>query len=456
MRTATMACVLAIVCLIGGSLRGETFQDGETVVFLGDSITHGGPYHGMISAYYLTRFPNRTVRFVNAGISGDTAGGALGRLDEDVLSKSPSTVVVMMGMNDVGRGNYVAKPTTKQQEAQTRSLNGHRANMDKLLGQIQAETDARFMLMTPSPFDQTCVNDRDNNQPGCNDALGKCGEIAREIAPKYGAEIVDLHGPMTAFNLQRQKSDPSYTLIGSDRVHPGLPGHLMMAWLFLKSQEAPPLVSALTFDVDAGRVTKAVNAKVSEIQRQGDGWSFTVLEKALPYPVDEEAREMLDVIPLEKTLNQEVLQIQGLPSGSHVLLIDGTPVASHTAADWANGVNLAFNPAAPQVKQAKKVAELNETRRQTEVRLRGYASVRWFLRHRKIDPDDLAAVKTYSETKMNKSGYYEGKVPTYLKEWEQHHEVVAQVAAQEKEALLARIPVPHKYEIRPAPGGTGS
>ena len=69
--------------------------------------------------------------------------------------------------------------------------------------------------------------------------------------------------------------------------------------------------------------------------------------------------------------------------------------------------------------------------------------------HRRIDPDDLAAVKEYAETKMSKTGYYEGHVPTYLAEWERRGEVVAQVAALEKEALRARIPVPHEYEIQP-------
>ena len=141
--------------------------------------------------------------------------------------------------------------------------------------------------------------------------------------------------------------------------------------------------------------------------------------------------------------------VTGLAKGPHILWIDGAAVASHTAAEWAAGVNLAFNPAAPQVKQAAKVAEINEKRRRTEVRLRGYACVRWFLRHRRVDPDDLAAVKTYAETKMAKTGYYEGQVPTYLKEWERRDEVVAQVAALENEALGARIPVPHEYEIRP-------
>ena len=229
----SFSVVLVIVLLLGGSVQADLFKDGETVCFLGDSITHGRQYHSIIYAYYLTRFPDRTIRFVNAGISGDSAGGALGRLEEDVLSKSPSTVVVMLGMNDVGRANYVANPTEKQRVAQVASLNRYRANMDKLLGRLSNETSAGLVLMTPSPFDQTCVNRRDNNQPGCNDGLGKCAEIVRQLASKYQAKVIDLHGPMTAFNLQQQKSDPTYTLIGPDRVHPGLPGNLMMAWLFL-------------------------------------------------------------------------------------------------------------------------------------------------------------------------------------------------------------------------------
>ena len=440
---------LILVLLLSVTVRAELFQDGETVCFLGDSITHGRQFHSMIYAYYLTRFPDRTIHFVNAGIAGDSAGGALGRLEEDVISKSPTTVVVMLGMNDVGRGNYVANPTEKQLASQQAAIDRYQANMDKVLERLSKETSARFILLTPSPFDQTGVNDRNNNQPGCNDGLGKCAELVRQLAEKYHAEVIDLHGPMTAFNLQQQKSDPAYTIIGPDRVHPGQPGNLMMAWLFLKSQAAPELVSNVVFDAGAGRVVEAANATVSDVRREGEGWKFSVLEKALPYPVDREARELLDLVPLEEQLNRETLQVKGLPQGRYALLIDGERVACHTAGEWADGVNLAFNELTPQVKQAAEVAEINEKRRRAEVRLRGYACVRWFLRHRRVDPDDLPAVKAFAETKMSKTGYYEGQVPTYLKEWEKRDEVIAQVKELEEEALRARTPVSHNYEIRP-------
>ncbi|QNN23720.1 SGNH/GDSL hydrolase family protein [Planctomycetales bacterium ZRK34] len=441
---------LLIALLLAAPARAELFNDGETVVFLGDSITHGRQYHSMVYAYYLTRFPAREIHFVNAGVAGDSAGGAYGRLEEDVISKSPTTIVVMLGMNDVGRGNYVANPTEKQLEYQAGALDRYQKNMDKLLARLSKDTSARFILLTPSPFDQTAVNDRDNNQPGCNDGLGQCAAMVRNLAAKYNAQVIDLHGPMTALNLKLQKDDPAYTLIGSDRVHPGAPGNLMMAWLFLKAQGAPAMVSNITFDADAGKVTDADNAAVTDVKKHDAGWTFTVLEKALPYPVDGNARPMLENIPLEKTLNQQIITIKGLADGSHELLIDDEPVAVHTAAEWAAGVNLAFNEKTPQYKQAQEVAKLNESRRHTEVKLRDYAAVRWFLRHRRVDPDDMAAVKAYHVSLGGKTGYFENKVPTYLTEWPQRQPVIEKVSALEHEAMQRRTPRSHVYTLRPA------
>ena len=148
-RLTSALLAIAFLLLLGGDLRAELFKDGETVCFLGDSITHGRQYHSMVYAYYLTRFPGRTIHFVNAGVAGDSAGGAMSRLEEDVTSKSPSTIVVMLGMNDVGRSNYVANPSEKQLSSQQAALDRYQTNMDKLLDRLSKETSARFVLLTP-------------------------------------------------------------------------------------------------------------------------------------------------------------------------------------------------------------------------------------------------------------------------------------------------------------------
>ena len=67
-------------------------RDGDTVVFLGDSITAARQYGKVIEDYTLLRFPNRKVKFVNAGKGGETARGSLDRLDASVFGRGATLV----------------------------------------------------------------------------------------------------------------------------------------------------------------------------------------------------------------------------------------------------------------------------------------------------------------------------------------------------------------------------
>ncbi len=80
--------------------RRQAFLDNQDqhnggIVFLGDSITQGW------SDNFRDDFADANVSVANRGISGDTTRGMLLRLKEDVLSLSPSTVVMLMGTNDL-------------------------------------------------------------------------------------------------------------------------------------------------------------------------------------------------------------------------------------------------------------------------------------------------------------------------------------------------------------------
>ena len=81
------------------------------VVFLGDSLTAGygleadQAFPSLVADQLRAR--GRSVRIVNAGVSGDTTTGALERLDW-LLNQKPDVLVVGLGANDAFRGKSVA------------------------------------------------------------------------------------------------------------------------------------------------------------------------------------------------------------------------------------------------------------------------------------------------------------------------------------------------------------
>jgi len=427
----------------------ETFADGETVCFLGDSITAGGYVQTLVSDYYLTRFPDRSVKFVNAGRSGDTANGSLNRLQEDVIDKSPTSVAIMFGMNDVSRGSYVSTPDEAQIARQQSALSRYEEKMGELITRIRNEAgDPKLIFQTPSPFDETVQLDRDNNQPGCNEGLANCAQIVRALAKANNAAVIDYHNPMTALNLQQQKADPTWTIVGPDRVHPGNPGRLMMAWLFLKAQGAPSLVSNTVIDAAANQITATENVEVTSLKTSAQGLSFSSLEGALPFPISGVAPEFLTLLPIERELNQQRLTVTGLPAGSYELSIDDIPIDRFETSELAEGINLALFKTSPQYQQAAAVAKLNGQRRNAEAQACSLMnSRRWMQSHYKIDPDDPAALQKHIDHFENPKDYSAVMAKRYQREWPNYEALRKEALEHEQAAEAARQPAAHTFTL---------
>lgn len=438
------------ISIFEAHVQAELFEDGETVCFLGDSITARGSLQTNVSDFYLARFPDRTVAFVNAGRSGDTAKGSLRRLQEDVIDHEPTSVVIMFGMNDVGRGYYTFNPTEAQLQSQKSALKRFEASMGEVVSRIRTEAaDPKLIFLTPTPYDQTAEMEM-TNLFGCNDGLGLCGEIARKLAAANSAKVVDLHGPMTELNGKQQETDPTWTIVGRDRVHPGAPGFLMMTWLLLKSQGAPAIVSSVVVDASADRVTESDNADVTEVKSKDGGVSFKVLAKALPFPIDPAAKEMMELLPIEEDSNQELLTVAGLAEGTYELRIDDTAVGQYPAEELAAGINLAFNEATPQFKQAREVAQHNAKRRSAEAEAASLLNTRrWMVYRYKIDVEDPAAVQAHYDHFENKKEYSAAMALRYINKWPEYEQIRKQVEVHWKAALESRKPVEHEYEIVP-------
>jgi len=124
-------------------------KDGETVVFYGDSITAQRLYTRLVEEFVLTRYPALNVRFVNAGVPGDTAyGGYAGtmveRVRRDVAPFQPAMITVLLGMNDGGWVPESAKIDAAFQE-------GYHTLLQELR---KASPDAEITLIFSTPYDE--------------------------------------------------------------------------------------------------------------------------------------------------------------------------------------------------------------------------------------------------------------------------------------------------------------
>jgi lysophospholipase L1-like esterase len=114
-------------------------KDGDTVVFLGDSITHQCLYTQYVEDYFYTRFPKMRLRLHNAGVGGARAWDALWRFEQDIASYKPKCVTVLLGMNDGRYAEYFDDVFTDYSK-----------NMMKLLDEIK-KTGATAILLRKTP-----------------------------------------------------------------------------------------------------------------------------------------------------------------------------------------------------------------------------------------------------------------------------------------------------------------
>jgi lysophospholipase L1-like esterase len=336
-------------------------QDGDRVVFFGDSITQQQLYTTFVEAYVATRFPRRNIWFFNAGWNGERVTGGNGgpselRLKRDVIAARPTVVTILLGMND---GNGLpfdpALYATYQQGYQ------------QIVAQLeQALPTVRLTLLQPSPYDD--VTRRPRFVVGYNSVLTRYGEFVERLARRHGAGCADFNHPVVAALREAVDVDlPAARRLVPDRIHPAPGGHLVMAAALLQAWGAPALVTAVSLDAVAGQVTRQANTRVSAL-RAGTDLVWVQQDEALPFPIDRSDPTIqlaLHGADVDEQLNQEPLVVTRLTAPRYMLKIDGEAVGRFTREEWAAGVNLA-SLATPMARQAQLVHSLLRRRNRVQ------------------------------------------------------------------------------------------
>jgi lysophospholipase L1-like esterase len=82
---------------------GFYLHAGDSVVLFGDSITNQRLYTMDVETYVTTRFPKLKIHWIVAGQDGDSVDNNIRhgeRLEREVISRNPTVMTIMLGMND--------------------------------------------------------------------------------------------------------------------------------------------------------------------------------------------------------------------------------------------------------------------------------------------------------------------------------------------------------------------
>jgi lysophospholipase L1-like esterase len=331
-------------------------KDGDSIVFLGDSITHQRLYTQYVEDYFYTRMPHIRLKLHNAGVGGARAWDALQRFEKDVAAYNPKYVTILLGMND---GSY--------QPFNQGIFDTYRNDMKEVLAKIQ-EIGATPIPMTPTMFDARAR--RVGPRPGdvestalYNSVLTYYGTWLRETAVEQGFGFVDMWGPLNNITLEKRKTEPGFTLI-KDAVHPDAPGQVVMAVALITDLGLPRQVSniRITPGPKGEPTVRATGGKLTDLKFIEDGMEFTWQADSLPWVVPDEARLGAELTRLGHRLSREALEIHNLPAGRFTLAIDGVEVGTYTAEALARHIELQENEKTPQYQQALAVAQLNKER----------------------------------------------------------------------------------------------
>ncbi|MBN8247972.1 MAG: SGNH/GDSL hydrolase family protein [Verrucomicrobia bacterium] len=331
--------------------------DGDTLVFLGDSITAARGYTKIVELYTLMRHPGARVRFWNAGQGGDTAAGAVSRLERDVFAHGATVVTVAFGVNDIGWG-------TKADEAHKQQyLEGIRT----IVTECQ-KRKVRVFICSPAILHE----DPDRGEAGY---LQSMADEGLALAASLGAETVDLSRGMrevqrTVLAANARETDPRNRtrLHAEDGVHLNDLGQLAMGWALLRGLGAEPEVSAAVVDAAEARVVSTSGCRVTAVSKLADGLSFVRTDEGLPMNLGILSALQYRFVPVPETLNGYRLAVPGLAPGRYEIRAEGRLLGTWDAAQLDTGLNLSsatangWEPGGPWDAQSDVVKELVDAR----------------------------------------------------------------------------------------------
>lgn len=332
-------------------------RDGDTVVFLGDSITAARTYGKIVENYTLLRFPDRKVRFYNAGWGGDTAAGGLARLDRDVFAHGATVLIVAYGVNDIGWG---LKADDEHKKIYLDAIRG-------IVERCKARKVRVFIASAAITAEDPATSENGFLQRMCDEGMAiacSLGEMGIDVQRTMRTIQRKVRAASAASKDEKDKP----TLHAADGVHLNDLGQLAMAFSILKGLGAPAEVSAVEIDAGHAKVRKAEGCKVSNLDVHSSKVEFDRRDDGLPVNFGVFGALKFRFIPIPEEINRYLLKITDLPEGQYDIRADGRGLGTFSAQSLSKGINICsvtadgWEPGGPWDAEAAILIHLTDAR----------------------------------------------------------------------------------------------
>lgn len=213
-----------IICCSPFVLKADTkpagkilVEKGQTIAFLGDSITAAGRRNGGYCQLVLGGLNKQglEVTGVFAGISGHKSNQMLERLERDVLKHKPDWMTLSCGVNDVWHGDRGV------------ALEPYKKNITEIVTRAQA-AGVKVMLLTSTMIREDQGND-------LNQKLLPYNAFLKQLAKEKKCLLADLNTEMQEALEKFPQDARNGKQLTSDGVHMNSLGNIMMANGVLKA-----------------------------------------------------------------------------------------------------------------------------------------------------------------------------------------------------------------------------
>lgn len=206
------------------------------IVAFGDSVTqgmtafgeqtHDGVYHARFKRLLEARYPLSTFSVINAGVSGQTAPGALSLIDRDVIRHKPDLTLVAFGLNDAWNG--------------TSGVQMFVDAMNTIVSRVRLETESDVVLLTPNFMNTREPNETTGEERSAfrasaslqNDGvLAVYAQAIRDVAREHNVPCADVYHAWEELAARGEDID---SMLSNGMNHPTADAHRIPAELLMR------------------------------------------------------------------------------------------------------------------------------------------------------------------------------------------------------------------------------